>query len=702
MKISILLPYKENYSPDYAGAVSLFVFSQVKNSRYKNNITVFGSTQLKTKLSKRYININLPNLLFKSKTKEYLNRFIHLFKKNKSDLIEIHNRPSYVIPLRELNTNIVLYYHNDPTAMLGSQHVYERIKLIDICSKIIFNSNWSKLRFLKELPLNYKNSKKLIVIHQSINKKKIQLRKKKKNIIFVGKLNYAKGYDLFGSVIVKILDKYSNWSATVIGDEEREKYNFTHKKLLNLGFVKHKKVLNYFEKSSIAVVCSRWEEPFGRTSLEASSRGCAVIISNRGGLPETIKNPIKLKSLTFTELYNSIEKLIINKNLLIHHQKKNLKEFYLTDKFINKKIDNFRDEINFDLNKKIKIKNLKLKIIHITNFNERHNGRLYYNTGRRINNGLIKLGHNVLELSDRDIISYSRNLNDIKGSKKLNQKLIEINLNFQPDLILLGHADQIEIKTLELIKKQNKNVRMAQWFLDRMDEEWSINKKRFLHKMKILDASFCTTNPRELKFNRKKVFYLPNPVDDSIDNLKIFLNKKFYNDVFFAMSHGVHRGVLKKGKLDKRSNLIEKLINDLPNLNFSVFGLQNIEPIWSDNFIKELKLCKIGLNISQGTPGKFYSSDRFSQLIGNGLLVFIDKKTKIGKFFSKDEIIEYNNYKDLKNKLIFYSKNEHICKKIAKKGHKKYFKFFNSKIISNYIISRTFDNPKKFYWEKFL
>ena len=702
MKISILLPYKENYSPDYAGAVSLFVFSQVKNSKYKNNITVFGSTQLNTKLSKKYINIKLPNLLFKSKTKEYLNRFIKLFNKNKSDLIEIHNRPSYVIPLTELNVDIVLYYHNDPTAMLGSQHVHERVKLIHTCSKIIFNSNWSKLRFLRDLPLHYKNSKKLIVIHQSINKKKVELKKKKNNIIFVGKLNYAKGYDLFGSVVVKILDKYSNWNATVIGDEEREKYNFTHKNLLNLGFVKHKKVLNYFEKSSIAVVCSRWEEPFGRTSLEASSRGCAVIISNRGGLPETIKNPIILRSLTFAELYKSIEKLIINKDLLLQQQKRNLKEFYLTDKFINKKIDNFRDEIKFDLSKKIKIKNVKLKIIHITNFNERHNGRLYYNTGRRINNGLIKLGHNVLELSDRDIISYSRNLTDIKGSKKLNEKLIEINLNFQPDLILLGHADQIEIKTLELIKKQNKNVKIAQWFLDRMDEEWSVNKKRFLHKMKISDASFCTTNPRELKFNKKNVFYLPNPVDDSIDNLKIFSNKKFYNDVFFAMSHGVHRGVLKKGKLDKRSNLIEKLINDLPNLNFSVFGLQNIEPIWSDNFIKELKLCKIGLNISQGTPGKFYSSDRFSQLIGNGLLVFIDKKTKIGKFFSKDEIVEYRNYKDLKNKLIFYSKNEHISKKIAKKGHKKYFKFFNSKIISDYIICRTFDNPKKFYWEKFL
>ena len=83
--------------------------------------------------------------------------------------------------------------------------------------------------------------------------------------------------------VIKILNKYPKWKALVIGDEIREKYDFKHKNLKILGFVSHQKVLKFFEKTNIAVVCSRWEEPFGRTSLEASSRGCAVIISNRGG-----------------------------------------------------------------------------------------------------------------------------------------------------------------------------------------------------------------------------------------------------------------------------------------------------------------------------------------------------------------------------------------------------------------------------------
>ena len=43
MKISILLPYKENFSPDYPGAVSFFV-SETKKSKYKKFITVYGNT----------------------------------------------------------------------------------------------------------------------------------------------------------------------------------------------------------------------------------------------------------------------------------------------------------------------------------------------------------------------------------------------------------------------------------------------------------------------------------------------------------------------------------------------------------------------------------------------------------------------------------------------------------------------------------
>ena len=69
----------------------------------------------------------------------------------------------------------------------------------------------------------------------------------------------------------------------------------------------------YLSKSEIAIIPSRWEEPFGRTALEASSRGCATIISDRGGLSETTDHAIKLKKTDVKNIELETEKLIRDK-----------------------------------------------------------------------------------------------------------------------------------------------------------------------------------------------------------------------------------------------------------------------------------------------------------------------------------------------------------------------------------------------------
>jgi glycosyltransferase involved in cell wall biosynthesis len=703
MKISILLPYKENYSKDYAGAVSLFISDTTKLSKYKKDITVFGSTSYKSKLTKKYINIELnKSSLFQSKTRFYVNEFVKLQKSVKADVIEIHNRPNYLRYIKTLNSKIVLYFHNDPLEMVGSVKVKDRLKLMEVCEKIIFNSRWSKKRFIEGLESFYSRSTKLEIINQSTNKPKIDFSKKNKVIAFVGKLNLAKGYDLFGGAILKILKKHKDWNALVIGDEPREKLFFKHKNLNLLGFQEHKKVLKILEKTSISVACSRWEEPFGRTSLEAASRGCAVIISDRGGLKETITNGIILKKNSIDKIFNAIDDLIKDKKKLLELQKKSHQNFYLTNQYISKKIDFYRSNLlntKFKENK-IKIIKSKLKIIHITNFNERHNGRLFYNTGKRINNGLVRLGHSVLELSDRDVLSNHRKLNDLNGAKYLNKKLLSIIGNYVPDIIIIGHADLIDIKTLKIIKNYYPKIKISQWFLDRMDSQWISNKKRFLDKLDVMDASFCTTSPDILKFPKANPFYfIPNPVDESFEVLKNYKHKNLKNDVFFAMSHGVHRGVLKRGKFDARENFLKKLTNKLPNIKFDLYGINNRQPIWADNFIQSLSQSKIALNLSQGRASKYYTSDRFAQLIGNGLLILIDEKTRFGDFFNKDEIVTYSDINDLSKKIKKYLMDDALRQKIAKKGRNKYFKFFNSTIVAEFIVAKSFNINKKYFWE---
>jgi len=128
--------------------------------------------------------------------------------------------------------------------------------------------------------------------------------------------------------------------------------------------------------------------------------------------------------------------------------------------------------------------------------------------------------------------------------------------------------------------------------------------------------------------------------------------------------------------------------------------MNNNQPVWADNFINKIANSKMGLNLSQGKPVKYYSSDRFAQLIGNGLLVFVDEKTKISNFLNNREIVTYKNLSDLAKKIIKYTKNDKLRKIIAKNGWKKYHKYFNSKIISKFIISKTLKlKTPKFYWE---
>ena len=120
-------------------------------------------------------------------------------------------------------------------------------------------------------------------------------------------------------------------------------------------------------------------------------------------------------------------------------------------------------------------------------------------------------------------------------------------------------------------------------------------------------------------------------------------------------------------------------------------------PIILSNLFHNLRLA---LNLSQGINAKYYTSDRFAQLIGNGLLVFIDEKTKFGDFFNRDEIITYKNINDLSKKIEKYSIDDALRQKIAKKGRDKYFKFFNSTIVAEFIINKSLNINKKYFWEK--
>ena len=109
----------------------------------------------------------------------------------------------------------------------------------------------------------------------------------------------------------------------------------------------------------------------------------------------------------------------------------------------------------------------------------------------------------------------------------------------------------------------------------------------------------------------------------------------------------------------------------------------------------------MALNLSQGSPLKFYSSDRLVQLIGNGILTFVNIKTKLNKLFTDKEVIFYKDSNELVKKIIKYKNLDKQRIKIAKKGMKKYHSLMNSTQVASFMINKTLNinSKQKFFWE---
>ena len=243
---------------------------------------VFGNISKKDKaLSKNYINLDISNIKYKTNY-FYTKKFHDKYNKFNFDIIEIHNRPESLVYLikKSLGCKFIFVYHNNPQDLRFSRTVKERLFIVNNCDQIYFVSKWVMKKFFEGLPFKYKNNCE--VLYPSI-KPLSKFPKKEKIIIFTGKLNSSKGYDIFGNAIKRILDKFSNWRALAIGNERREVHNFKHRNFKVIDWLPHERILNFYKRSSISVVCSRWQEPLGRTAMESAASGCATITTNRGG-----------------------------------------------------------------------------------------------------------------------------------------------------------------------------------------------------------------------------------------------------------------------------------------------------------------------------------------------------------------------------------------------------------------------------------
>ena len=685
-EIAELLPNKEDYSLNKAAAASIWV-KDFNQGYITSRQLIFGISS-SSSLSKNFINLKKDNLINNSYF--YIKNFISKLPKS-IKVIVIHNRPHFFFILKKKYPEIkfILVFHNDPNTLRGSRSVKEKINILQNCDKIIFVSSYVKKRFYYNI--NNFLPTKGEVIYPSTNyynhnfKKNL---KKDKIIIFVGKLNSAKGYNLFGPAVINILNKYKDWTAIVAGNEKRESYIFHNERFKVFDWLSHKQIINIYKKSSISIVPSTWDEPFGRTAMESSDMGNALITTGKGGLKETVFNPIILKKISTLSIENEIEKLIKHPNLL-----KKVQNFNYENRKINYNknlitVSNLKKNLLKKESYKINFNNNNNKILHIANFDEKNDFRLSnFNLATKISNGFIKDKFHTTNFSDR-FFSQQNVHSDI------DDRIINIIKNLKPTLILLGHTNSLKTETLKIIKDKFSDIKIAFWYEDSINKKGPdyIKNKTFIEKYKnYVDQYFITTdvNNIETSIPKKKLNFIPIPASRLSENLNLYKTKNHQYDIFYAVSHGVNRGVLKKNKIDERFNFLKLLIRESDDINYNVFGFNNVQPVWGNDFIIEMSKCRFGLNLSRGEPIKYYSSNRIATLTANGIPTLIDEKVKYSDFFSNNEMIFYKDVYDLIDKVNFYKKNERKRIQIGLNGQYKYFKIFSNKIVADYIASKT-------------
>ena len=689
--IAILLPYKEKYNLDKAGAASIWVKDYLSISKLKNQTLIFGNLDKKDKpLTKNFVNIDLTKAYIR-KNIQYTKHLYDYHLKNKFNIIEIHNRPESLLYLikKKISAKLIFMFHNNPQDMRSSKSIKDRIFIAENTDQIYFVSRWVKDKFFEGLPFNHRNNCE--ILYPAIKPLK-KFPKKDNLIIFSGKLNSSKGFDLYGKAVIKILDKYKSWNAIAIGNEPREKFNFNHKNFKILDWVKHDDILDYYKKASISVVPSRWLEPFGRTAMESAAYGCATITTRNGGLPETFNNELFLEKINDIELYKLIEKLIKNNIYRKRIQKKNFSNVINNINEKVSKLDEFKNHIL--LPKVFFNKKAKLKILHVSTFDERSDHRLFnISISQKLSKGFIRNDHDVINFSYRNYLSKNilRHRNEI-----INNKVINICNHYRPDLLVLGHNNFLYKNNLEKIKYNFKS-KIALWYEDALGHKgegpnWRQNLTLIENNNHYIDNYFVTTHPDEIKtiISKKKMNFLPIPVDENIENLEIYNSRNRYKDLFFALSHGVNFGDLKKRKTDEREIVINNLMKKFPKINYNFLGIANEKPKWNYDFFDELLKTKMALNLSRGKPLKYTSSNRIAALIGNGIYTFIDKKTNFKDFFNENEVGSYKDLDDLGNKIEKLKSKPNLINKYGKAGRDKYFKLFNTKKISKEIIDIIF------------
>ena len=126
-----------------------------------------------------------------------------------------------------------------------------------------------------------------------------------KNVHMVG-LTKDKGFEIFKG----LARRFPKLNFYIYG--KRSELILDHELPENVTYKGWADVEEVYGGADVFLVPSQWEEPFGRVSVEALAFGCIVLVSDKGGLPETVsfEHDLIVKSDDLGKWYYSLYSII--------------------------------------------------------------------------------------------------------------------------------------------------------------------------------------------------------------------------------------------------------------------------------------------------------------------------------------------------------------------------------------------------------
>ena len=326
--VHCLLPYKETYTPQNAGAVALTVEGGFTNSVYSNDAIVFGRQISAPYLQGAiYKGLALQQSWFLGKNIGLARAYLkHMIRYGQPDLLEVHGRLQVAeyIGRKQPNVKIGLYLHNDPREMKGGKTVSMRQALLQRMTVIYCVSDYLRSCFLDGINPSASEAEKVKVIPISEDRILKTPPGKEKLISIIGRMVPDKGMLEAAEALASILPRYPDWNVLFAGaqrfeDAPASPYEASisqalapiRQQAVMTGFIPRSDIMDIQNRSAIILAPSQWQEPAGRVIIEALASGAALITTRRGGIPEYADGrAIILADGKGAELAEALERLI--------------------------------------------------------------------------------------------------------------------------------------------------------------------------------------------------------------------------------------------------------------------------------------------------------------------------------------------------------------------------------------------------------